>query len=105
MPGDTNKELKTTVAVPLPQATATPHQKVSREPYPGHLDCNRVRQENQGGIDMANMKGFDKIQDMYVYAEYIGKQDDFVSFLRYCAERLQQGASVEEIWNDWRAQE
>ena len=53
---------------------------------------------------MANMVGNDKIQDMYMYAECIGKQDDFVSFLRYCAERLQQGASVDEIWNDWRAQ-
>ena len=25
------------------------HPKVSREPYPGHLDYNSVRQRNQGG--------------------------------------------------------
>ena len=35
------------VAVPLPQATATAPHKVSREPYPGHLQYTNVRQGNQ----------------------------------------------------------
>ncbi|MEI3131442.1 MAG: hypothetical protein V8S92_04085 [Oscillospiraceae bacterium] len=37
------------VAAPSKQpATQTP-RKVSRKPYPGHLDYNRVRQKYQGG--------------------------------------------------------
>lgn len=34
---------------PPSTSAALPPHKVRREPYPDHLDCNRVRQENQGG--------------------------------------------------------
>ena len=34
---------------PLAKTPLTPPEKVSREPYPGHLDYNRVRQKYQGG--------------------------------------------------------
>ena len=33
------------VAATLAKRTATTPRKVSREPYPGHLDCTTVRQE------------------------------------------------------------
>lgn len=51
---------------------------------------------------MCNMADCHEIRGMYLYAEYFGYQDDFAVFLRYCAERLEQGASVQEIWSEWQ---
>ena len=30
-----------------------------------------------------------------------GEQERFISFLRYCAERLEKGDSVQAIWSDY----
>ena len=30
-----------------------------------------------------------------------GTQGEYVFFLRYCTKRLNEGASVETIWNEW----
>ena len=29
-------------------------------------------------------------------------QDEFISFLRFCAERLKKGAQVQEVWRDYQ---
>lgn len=31
-----------------------------------------------------------------------GGEDEFISFLQYCAERLDRGDSVRAIWNDYQ---
>ena len=32
-----------------------------------------------------------------------GEKDTFISFLQYCAGRLDKGDSVQAIWNDYQA--
>lgn len=32
-----------------------------------------------------------------------GERESFISFLRYCAGRLDKGDSVQAIWNDYQA--
>lgn len=45
--------------------------------------------------------------DLEIYGELLshyksaGNQNEYVFFLRYCAKRLNEGASVETIWNEW----
>ncbi len=55
-----------------------------------------------------------KTKDLEVYCELreqtksvAGAEDreGFISFLRYCAERLDKGDSVQAIWNDFQGKE
>ncbi len=52
------------------------------------------------------------MNDIEIYGELMAmyhtaseqKQQEIVSFLCFCAERLKAGASVETIWNEWEEQ-
>ena len=52
---------------------------------------------------MTNSETYGEIQAMYLAADE-GKQQEIVSYLSYCAKRLKEGATVQEIWNEWRVQ-
>lgn len=41
----------------------------------------------------------EEIEQMYMNA---GNRNEFVYYLYFCAERLNEGATVEEIWNEWQ---
>ena len=45
---------------------------------------------------------YGKLKTAYLSIENEGEQECFISFLRYCDERLEQGASVQEIWNSYQ---
>lgn len=44
---------------------------------------------------------YGELRATYQSIEHEGKQEDFISFLHYCADRLEKGATVQEIWNDY----
>ena len=50
---------------------------------------------------MNDMETYGEIRAMYLAADE-RKQQELVSYLTYCAERLKEGASVQEIWNEWQ---
>lgn len=50
---------------------------------------------------MTDMETYGEIQTMYLTADE-RKQQELISYLTYCAERLKEGASVQEIWNEWQ---
>lgn len=50
---------------------------------------------------MNDLEAYGEIQAMYLAADE-QKQQELVSYLRYCVERLNKGATVQEIWNGWQ---
>lgn len=50
---------------------------------------------------MNDLEAYSEIQAMYLAADERKKQE-LVSFLCFCAERLKEGATVQEIWNEWQ---
>jgi len=45
--------------------------------------------------------------DLEIYGELLNSyksasnQNEYLFFLRYCAKRLNEGSTVETIWNEW----
>lgn len=50
---------------------------------------------------MNDIETYGEIQAMYLAADERKKQE-LVSYLSYCVERLNKGATVQEIWNGWQ---
>lgn len=50
---------------------------------------------------MKDMENCGELLALYQEADE-QRQEDFGRFLRYCAEHLQEGESVQEIWNGWQ---
>ena len=53
---------------------------------------------------MNDLEAYGEIQAMYLAADE-QKQQKLVSYLTYCAERLKEGGSVQEIWKGWLERE
>lgn len=49
---------------------------------------------------MNDLEDYGEILEMYRKVDE-QKQREFAYFLRFCAQRLEEGSSVEEIWNEW----
>ncbi len=49
-----------------------------------------------------DLEVFGELRNAYLSIENDGDRECFMVFLRYCADRLAQGASVQEIWKEWR---
>lgn len=45
---------------------------------------------------------YDELRNAYLSIGNDGDRKCFMFFLRYCAERLEDGASVQEIWSEWQ---
>ena len=50
---------------------------------------------------MTDLETYGEIREMYMNADERKKQE-VLSFLCFCAERLKEGATVPEIWNEWQ---
>ena len=50
---------------------------------------------------MNDLEAYGEIQTMYLAADEQKKQE-LVSYLRFCTERLKEGATVPEIWSEWQ---
>ena len=49
-----------------------------------------------------DLEMYGELSNAYQSVENEGGHECFIFFLRYCANRLEQGASVQEIWNVWK---
>lgn len=54
-------------------------------------------------MEHSDFEQFCQIKEIGQAVAQQGERDDFISFLRYCAGRLDKGDSVQAIWNDYQA--
>jgi len=69
--------------------------------------CNAgsILKERTCEMEHSDFDQFCQIKEIGQTVSQQGEKVDFISFLRYCAGRLDKGDSVQAIWNDYRVSE